>query len=99
MGMPCIPGLGPSGRRPEAHPGYASLPRPQYVQLMDPETMVELLPARFTKYHSSLVSWSFLCPYLARDTENAQRIDNMFKKTILWFKPRFHLIRPPQRRL
>jgi hypothetical protein len=33
-----------------------------------PEPMVELLVARFTKYHSSLVSWSFLCPGLARDT-------------------------------
>jgi hypothetical protein len=30
-------------------------------------TMVELLAARFTKYHSSLVIWSFLCPGLARD--------------------------------
>jgi hypothetical protein len=28
--------------------------------------MVEFLAARFSKYHSSLVSWSFLCPGLAR---------------------------------
>jgi hypothetical protein len=54
--MPCLTGLGPSGRLPEAYPGYASLPRPQYVQLMVPETMVELLAARFTKSHSSLVA-------------------------------------------
>jgi hypothetical protein len=56
--LACFPGLGPSGRLPEAYPGYASLPRPQYLHLtvLDP---VELLTARFTKYHSSLLSWSF----------------------------------------
>jgi hypothetical protein len=57
----------PSGRLPEAYPGYASLPRPQYLQLMVPETMVELLAARFTKYHSSLVAGLLRCPGLARD--------------------------------
>jgi hypothetical protein len=56
IGMPCLPGLGPSGRLPEAYPGHASLPQPQYEQLMVPETMVELLAARFTKSHSSLAA-------------------------------------------
>jgi hypothetical protein len=65
--LSCFPGLGPSGRLPEAYPGYASLPRPQYLQLMVPGTMVELLAARFTKSHPALVSWSFLCPGLAPD--------------------------------
>jgi hypothetical protein len=34
-------------------------PATRYLQLMVPETLVELLAARFTKYHSSFVSWSF----------------------------------------
>jgi hypothetical protein len=32
--LACFPGLGPSGRLPEAYPGYASLPRPQYLHLI-----------------------------------------------------------------
>jgi hypothetical protein len=35
-------------------------PATQDLQLMVPETMVESPAARFTKYHSSLVSWSFV---------------------------------------
>jgi hypothetical protein len=65
--MPYLPGLGPSGRLPEAYPGHASPPRPQYLQLMVPETMVELLAARFTTYHSSLVAGLLRCLGLARD--------------------------------
>jgi hypothetical protein len=65
--MPCLPGLGPSGRLPEAYLGHASLPRPRYLQLMVPETMVELLAARVTKYRSSLVAGLLQCPSLARD--------------------------------
>jgi hypothetical protein len=64
ISMPCLPGLGPSGRLPEAYPGHASLPRPRYLQLMVPETMVELLAARLTKYHSSLVAGLLRCPGL-----------------------------------
>jgi hypothetical protein len=60
--MPCLPGLGPSGRWPEAYPGHASLPQPHYLQ-----PMVELLAARFTKYYSSLVAGILRCPGLARD--------------------------------
>jgi hypothetical protein len=67
VSMPYLPGLGPLGRLPEAYPGHASLPRPQYLQLMVLETMVELLVARFTTYHSSLVAGLLRCPGLARN--------------------------------
>jgi hypothetical protein len=34
INLACFPGLGPSGRLPEAYPGYASLQRPQYLHLI-----------------------------------------------------------------
>jgi hypothetical protein len=76
--MPCIPGLGPSGRLPEAYPGYASLPRPQYLQLKAPGDhgavaggpvhQVSLVPRKLVFSQCPGLAHDIPCPGLARDT-------------------------------